>query len=91
MFSFQRATSANSDTRPRLRMVKDIVRIDDHAVSVETNGPSPTLVSDLGGEAVHGGLVAHVGDVGGDAHALRAAVGVAQGDRFGHGVGEEVA
>ncbi len=47
VFSYQRATSANSDTRPRLRMIKSMARIDDATVLIETNGPSPTLLSDL--------------------------------------------
>ena len=47
VFSFQRATSANSDTRPRLRLVKGVEKIDDHTVAIETNGPSPTLITDL--------------------------------------------
>ena len=47
VFSFQRATSANSDTRPRLRMIKAMAKIDDGSVLVTTDGPSPTLLSDL--------------------------------------------
>jgi peptide/nickel transport system substrate-binding protein len=47
VFSYTRATSANSDTRPRLRMVKAVTKVDDHTVMIETNGPSPTLITDL--------------------------------------------
>ncbi len=47
VFSFRRATAASSDTRPRVRNIKSVSKIDDHTVMVETNGPSPTLLSDL--------------------------------------------
>jgi peptide/nickel transport system substrate-binding protein len=47
VFSFGRAVSSSSDTRPRMRMIKSIAKLDDHAVQIETTGPSPTLLSDL--------------------------------------------
>ena len=47
VFSFKRATAASSDARPRVRVIKSITKIDDHTVMVETNGASPTLLTDL--------------------------------------------
>lgn len=47
VFSFKRANAATSDVKPRLRTIKDIRKIDDLTVEVETIGPSPTLLADL--------------------------------------------
>jgi len=47
VFSFKRAVSSNSDTRPRLRMIKSVDKLDDATVQIDTAGPSPTLLSDL--------------------------------------------
>ena len=49
------------------------------------------IACDLRGEACDLILLADVGDVAGDPHALRHAVRFAQRDRFGHAVGEQVA
>jgi peptide/nickel transport system substrate-binding protein len=47
VFSFVRAVSSSSDTRPRMRMIRSIAKADDRTVQIDTVGPSPTLLSDL--------------------------------------------
>jgi peptide/nickel transport system substrate-binding protein len=47
LFSFRRATASSSDIRPRLFTVKDIRKVDDLTVDIETKAPSPTLLNDL--------------------------------------------
>jgi peptide/nickel transport system substrate-binding protein len=47
IFSFKRATAATSDVKARLRSIKEIRKVDDLTIDIETNGPSPTLLNDL--------------------------------------------
>jgi peptide/nickel transport system substrate-binding protein len=47
VFSFERANTATSDVKPRLRTIKTMRKIDDLTVEVETTGPSPSLLNDL--------------------------------------------
>ena len=47
VFSFNRAKSSNSDVKPRLRSIKEMRKVDDLTVEIETVGPSPTLLNDL--------------------------------------------
>jgi peptide/nickel transport system substrate-binding protein len=47
VFSFKRAMSSGSDVRPRLLTVKEVRKVDDLTVEIETKAPSPTLLNDL--------------------------------------------
>ena len=47
VFSFRRASSGTSDIRARLRMVKEMRRVDAHTLEVETHKPAPIMVKEL--------------------------------------------
>ncbi len=47
LFSFKRITGKNSQLSPEVASVKDIRRVDDATVEVETKGPDPILASEL--------------------------------------------
>jgi len=43
VFSFKRATSEVSDMRPHVSTIKEVRKVDDHTVDIETKGPFPIL------------------------------------------------
>ena len=47
VYSFRRATSGASDIRAKLRAIKDMRKVDELTLDVETHTPSPTLLREL--------------------------------------------
>lgn len=49
IFSYKRSISEGSDVKAVIESVKDIRKIDDFTIEVETNAPNPTLLAELYG------------------------------------------
>ncbi|KAA0969822.1 ABC transporter substrate-binding protein [Aureimonas fodinaquatilis] len=47
IFSYERSLKDGSDVKPRIQSIKEIRKIGDHEIEIETNAPNPILLSEL--------------------------------------------